>query len=84
MQLYKTELANNVIPIRKKDKDNINIEINNLYYFEAPVMQDEIVGSLKVMLNNAVVDVLEIKNRNLIQKKDVLDYFKLFLMKIKV
>ncbi len=84
MQLYKTELANNVIPIRKKDKDNINIEINNLYYFEAPVMQDEIVGSLKVMLNNEVVDVLEIKNRNLIQKKDVLDYFKLFLMKIKV
>jgi len=84
IELYKTQLSNNIIPIKKIDKDNINIEINNLYYFEAPVEKDRIIGTLKVMLNDEVIEVVDIKVKNLIERKDVIDYFKLFLSKLNV
>ena len=84
IELYKTQLSNNIIPIKKTDKDNINIEINNLYYFEAPVEKDRIIGTLKVMLNDEVIEVVDIKVKNLIERKDVMDYFKLFLSKLNV
>ena len=84
IELYKTQLSNNIIPIKKTDKDNINIEINNLYYFEAPVEKDRIIGTLKVMLNDVVTEVVDIKVKNLIERKDVIDYFKLFLSKLNV
>ena len=84
IELYKTQLSNNIIPIKKTDKDNINIEINNLYYFEAPVEKDRIIGTLKVMLNDEVIEVVDIKVKNLIERKDVIDYFKLFLSKLNV
>lgn len=84
IELYKTQLSNNIIPVKKTDKDNINIEINNLYYFEAPVEKDRIIGTLKVMLNDEVIEVVNIKVKNLIERKDVMDYFKLFLSKLNV
>ena len=84
IELYKTQLSNNIIPIKKTDKDNINIEINNLYYFEAPVEKDRIIGTLKVMLNDEVIEVVDIKVKNLIERKDVMDYFKLILSKLNV
>ena len=82
LELYKTQLSNDIIPVKKTDKDNINIEIKNLYYLEAPVAKDTIIGTLKVILNNEVIDVVEIKNKDLVEKKDILDYFKLFLLKL--
>ena len=82
VELYKTQLENDVIPVKKTNKDNINIEINNLYYFEAPVQSDTTIGSLKVYLNDEVIDVIEIKNRNTIEKRNVMDYMKIFAKKL--
>ena len=79
LKLYISSLENNVIPIRKADRDNVHIEINNLYHFEAPLQKDAIVGSVKVCLNDETIDVLEIKNSSLIEKRNVWDYFNIFV-----
>ena len=78
LELYIDNLDNDVIPIKKTDKDKIQIEVNNLFYFEAPLQQNTIIGTIKVNLEGKTVDVIEIKNKNTIQKKDILDYFKIF------
>ena len=78
LELYIDNLDNDVIPIKKTDKDKIQIEVNNLFYFEAQLQQNTIIGTIKVNLDGKTVDVIEIKNKNTIQKKDILDYFKIF------
>ena len=78
LELYIDNLDNDVIPIKKIDKDKIQIEVNNLFYFEAPLQQNTIIGTIKLNLDGKTVDVIEIKNKNTIQKKDILDYFKIF------
>lgn len=78
LELYIDNLDNDVIPIKKTDKDKIQIEVNNLFYFEAPLQQNTIIGTIKLNLDGKTVDVIEIKNKNTIQKKDILDYFKIF------
>ena len=82
MKLYITELENGIIPVKKGSKDNIDIEINNLFNFEAPVEKDKTLGNLKVCLNGEVLDVLEIKNKNTIEKRNVSDYLKIFAIEL--
>ena len=78
MNLYISNLKNDIIPVKKEDIDEVDIEINNLFYFEAPVEKDTIIGSLKVVLEGEIIDVIEVKNSNIVEKKDVLDYIKIF------
>lgn len=78
LELYIDNFDNDVIPIKKTDKDKIQIEVNNLFYFEAPLQQNTIIGTVKVNLEGKTLDVIEIKNRNTIQKKDIWDYFNIF------
>ena len=78
MNLYISNLKNDIIPVKKEDIDKVDIEINNLFYFEAPVEKDTIIGSLKVVLEGEIIDVIEVKNSNIVEKKDVLDYIKIF------
>ena len=78
MKLYLSELEDNVIPVKKLEKDKVDIEVNCLYNFEAPVCENSIIGTVKVNLNEKTIDVIEIKNKNEIKKKGILDYLKLF------
>lgn len=78
LQLYIDNLENDVISIKKIDKDKIQIEVNNLFYFEAPVLKDTVIGNVKVILDGKTIDVIEIKNSNSIEKRDVWDYFNIF------
>ena len=80
MELYITELDNDVIPVKKLEKDKVDIEINSIYFFEAPVEKDKIIGSIKVKVNNNVIDVLEIKNKNEIEKNEIFDYINIFAL----
>ena len=82
IELIISELDNNIIPVKKMDKDNIDIDVNCVFYFEAPVKENAIIGSLKVVLNDKVLDVIEVRNKNLINKNGVGDYLKLFLREI--
>lgn len=78
VKLYISELDNDVIPIKKSDRDNLDIEVNSLFNFDAPVEKDRTIGTLKVRLNNEVIDVIEIKNKENVEKKNILDYVKIF------
>ena len=56
------EIKNKVIPVKKSDIDNINIEINCLYYLKAPIEKGDVIGNLKITLNEEVVEVVEDKS----------------------
>lgn len=79
LKLYISDLENEVIPIKKDEHDMVEIEINNLFYFEAPIEKDSRIGTLKVLLNGEVIDTLEIKNANTVERNNSIDYIKLFL-----
>lgn len=80
LKVYLSNLENDVIPIKKDECDLINLEINSLFNFEAPVEENTRIGTLKVLLNGEVIDILEIKSLNKVEKKDVFDYFKIIVM----
>ena len=73
------EIKNKVIPVKKSDIDNINIEINCLYYLKAPIEKGDVIGNLKITLNEEVVEVVDIVNNEEIKKKDRKEYFLEFL-----
>lgn len=73
------KIKNKVIPVKKSDIDNINIEINCLYYLKAPIEKGDVIGNLKITLNEEVVEVVDIVNNEEIKKKDRKDYFLEFL-----
>lgn len=82
LELYTTKLKNDVVPIKKTELDNIQIDISNVYYLEAPVDKDTILGTVKVVCNGNTLDVLEIKNKYLIEKRNVMDYMQLFAIQL--
>lgn len=67
------------IAIKKTDIDNIKMEINSLYYLEAPVEKGKIIGNAKIQINGETVANLNIKNKQVIEKKNIFDYFIDFL-----
>ena len=68
-------LKNDIIVVKKVDLDNIRIEVNSVYNFEAPIKSNTIIGELKVYIKDEVIDIEEIYIENNIEKKDVWDYF---------
>ena len=79
MQLQLEELPYKKIAIKNTKEDNIDIKINSLYYFEAPVEEKKIIGNVKIMLENDVLGVLSVLNENKIDKKSIKDYMQDFL-----
>lgn len=65
--------------IKKGDIDKTKIEVNVIYYFEAPIIERDILGNVKIFLNNEVIEVLDIYNKETIDKKSVLDYMYEFI-----
>ena len=74
-----SELPYNKIAIKKKEKDSISTEFNSLYYLEAPISQNQIIGSAKVLINGKILGTLDITAENSIAKKEILDYIIEFL-----
>lgn len=67
------------IAIKKSEKDNVNVEFNCLYYLEAPVNENQVIGSVKIQINNKTIGMLNIITENSIRKKEILDYIIEFL-----
>lgn len=82
VQLGLKEIKNKVIPIKNDSIDNVDIQINSLYYLVAPVEEGMVIGNLKVTLNDEVLEVIDIVNKNEIEKKNRKDYFFEFLKSI--
>lgn len=73
------EMKNKTMAIKNTDIDSITIEINCLYYFEAPVEEKTTVGNVKIKLKDETIGTLTILSKENIEKKDIKDYFIDFL-----
>lgn len=69
--------------IKKQSKDNINIEINAIFYFEAPLQEKRTIGNLKVIVDGKEVELINIYNKSSVSKKEVKDYIVEFLYNVK-
>lgn len=79
VKLYLEELPYTKMAVKKEEIDNINIASTIIYYFEAPLEKDKVIGNLKVMINDEVIEILDIYNENEIRKKEMKDYLIEFL-----
>lgn len=73
------EMQYKTMAVKNTDIDNISIEINSLYYLEAPVSEKEIIGSVKIKLKDETIGTLAVQNQLRVEKKNVKDYFMDFL-----
>lgn len=62
-------------PIKKKDKQNIKLEVNEINYAEAPLLENSKLGSINVLVNDKVIYTVDILSSERVRKKDIKDYF---------
>ena len=79
VELYLEEIKYENMAVRKEDVDKIEIEVNCIFYLEAPVDIKQIIGNLKILMEGKEIEVLNIYNSEKIKKKDVIDYLTEFL-----
>ena len=70
-----SKLKNDVIVVKKCEKDKVKIDFNAIWNFEAPVSQNTRIGKAKVTVGDEIVDIVDIYIANDIEKKDMWDYF---------
>lgn len=80
VKLYLEELPYEKMAVKKDQIDKIDIEVITMYYLEAPIKENEILGSTKIVIEGEVIEVLDIYVKEEIQKKNILDYLKEFLL----
>lgn len=80
VKLYLEELPYKQMAVKKNKIDKIDIEVTAMYYLEAPIKENEILGSTKIVIEGEVIEVLDIYVKEEIQKKNILDYLKEFLL----
>ena len=68
-------LQNEIVVVKKRDLDNITIEINSIFNMQAPVEANTIIGTLKVKVKDEIIDTENVCIKNDVLKKDVKDYF---------
>lgn len=84
MKLELEDLEFEMMAVKNTQVDNIKIEVNSVYYFEAPVEEKCVIGNLKIMIGDETVKVLNIYNKHEIEKKNVKDYMFEFLRMLHV
>ena len=80
VKLYLEELPYEKMAVKKDQIDKIDIEVTTMYYLEAPIKENEILGSTKIVIEGEIIEVLDIYVKEEIQKKNILDYLKEFLL----
>lgn len=73
------ELPYQAMAIKNTQEDNIEIEVNALFYLEAPIQEKTTIGIVKVKIGGEVIEVLKIYNREEICKKQIQNYLLEFL-----
>lgn len=75
LELKLSDLQNPIIPIKKEEKNLININISSNNNLIAPLEENSVIGKISVTINNNEVISLNILNNNLIEKKSFINYF---------
>lgn len=73
------EMSYKTMTVKNTEVDNIELEMNSLYYLEAPVQEKQTIGNVKIQIKDKTIGTLNIQNQKVIEKKDVKDYFMDFL-----
>ena len=60
VKLYLEELPYTKMAVKKDTIDKIDILPTTIYYLEAPVKENEILGNVKIVIDNEVIEVLDI------------------------
>lgn len=68
-----------IIPIRKEEKDKIEVKINLPEQIQSPIIREQIVGKLEVYISNEKVDSTDIYVKDSIEKKNTQNMFKKFI-----
>lgn len=84
VHLERETLTNEYLIVKKTDVDNINVQINALYEFEAPISKGDIAGELKIYIKNELAESKKIVFCNDIEKKCVWDYAKQCFQAVKL
>ena len=79
LELYLEEMEFEAMAVEKENVDKIDIEVNAIFYLEAPVVKNQIIGNLHVIVNNEKIDILNIYSIEEIRKKEMKDYLLEFL-----
>ncbi len=74
IELYLNEMDFENMLINKKDTDNINIKVYTVYYLEAPIKKDFLLGDINILINNENILTLNIYNKTEIKKKGIENY----------
>ena len=77
------ELDFETMAVKKTDVDKVEIEVNSIFYLEAPVSKNQVIGNAKVTLNGEVIDILQMCAKEEIRKKEMQDYLVEFMLLIK-
>lgn len=79
MELYLEEIVFENMLINKNDINDIDIKVNTIYYLEAPVSKNLILGNIDVLVSEESILTIKMYNGIRIEKKDISDYFKDFI-----
>ncbi len=74
VKLLLEEFPYEAMAVKIGEVDEIEIEVNSIFYLEAPVEEGKIIASLKVKLGDEVLEVLDVYNSKEIRKKEIKDY----------
>lgn len=64
-----------IYPVKKADKENVKIEISNINYVEAPLVQNTKLGNIDVKIGEETIYTVDILADEQVKKKDIKDYF---------
>ena len=73
------DISFNKMAIKNTKIDNIKIETNCIYYLEAPIEKERIIGNVKVVLDEETLCILQMYNDEEIKRKDICSYLLEFL-----
>lgn len=62
-------------PVKKAEKENIQIEISDINYAEAPLLVNTKLGCIEVKLEGETIYTVDILASEEVRKKDIKDYF---------
>ena len=75
VELYLEEMPYEKMAVKKDKKSKIDIIPTAIYYFEAPIEKNKIVGNIKLVVNSEVLEILNIYTKEKIEKKEIAQYF---------
>lgn len=84
LQIYLSELEFNEAPINKNNIKDIEVKISCSNILKAPIEANECIGKVEVLVDDDVITVVNIMVKSRVEKKNILDYMKDFIINYNV